>query len=114
MPLCIKTTTSRAPDSQWYVWDAVRGSRVNQDHQREVEDSSLADIARHLGRHHEKQAPLPRDSFMKQMTDGSTGGGGERHHQHASARNDSAGKQQDRQLSRTDSQLVQLGGSFLR
>ena len=105
----------RAPDAQWYVWDAVRGTRVNQDHQREVEDCALSDISRALARHHEKQAPLAaRDNFMKQMTD--SGGGGESRPPpppptHAAvARNDSAGH---RQLSRADSQ-IQIGGSFTR
>jgi hypothetical protein len=100
------------------VWDPVRGTRVNQDHQREIEDCSLADIARSLARHHEKQAPLPRDNFMKQMTESSNNNGESRQQQQSHlagvVRNDSAGKQADRQLSRTDSQLMQLGGSFTR
>jgi hypothetical protein len=85
---------------------------ITQDHQREVEDCALADISRHLGRHHEKQAPLlPRDSFIKQITESSAVAAGE---SRAHARNDSAGKPHDRQLSRADSQFMQLGGSFTR
>ena len=36
------------PDANWFIWDGIRGTRANQDYQREVEDSSLLDIQSHL------------------------------------------------------------------
>jgi len=37
-----------SPDANWFIWDGIRGTRANQDYQREVEDTSLLDIQSHL------------------------------------------------------------------
>ena len=44
-----------SPDANWFIWDGIRGTRANQDYQRELEDTSLLDIQSHLaGRRHGK------------------------------------------------------------
>ena len=37
-----------SPDTNWFIWDGIRGTRANQDYQRELEDTSLLDIENHL------------------------------------------------------------------
>jgi len=38
----------RSVDAQWYEWNSVRGTRMNQDYQREVEDTALSEISTHI------------------------------------------------------------------
>ena len=45
-----KPHVENSPDAQWYAWDNTRGTRVNQDYQREVEDAALNEMSIYLGK----------------------------------------------------------------